>query len=55
MPVKACVEKGMPGYQWGDEGKCYTYQKGDLKSEKAAYDKATAQGNAAYANGYQGE
>lgn len=46
MPVEACDEDGKPGYRYGKKGACYTYRRGDLKSEKEAHDKAVAQGKA---------
>jgi len=48
MPVhKATTSKGAKGYQWGQHGKVYT--------GPGAEKKATAQGRAAYANGYKGK
>lgn len=46
MPVKACQSNGKPGFKYGDEGKCYTYTKGNAASKNRAYDKAVAQGRA---------
>lgn len=46
MPVEACEKDGNPGYRYGKNGKCYTYKRGDLASEKAAHDQAVAQGRA---------
>ena len=31
MPVKKCVINGIPGFKWGNEGKCYTGR--DAKSK----------------------
>lgn len=31
MPVKKCVINGVPGFKWGNEGKCYTGR--DAKSK----------------------
>ena len=47
MPIKHCTEGGMPGYKWGDSGKCYTYMKGDKGSMSGAKGKAISQGLAA--------
>lgn len=47
MPIKRCTSNGKPGYKWGDQGKCYTYTKGDEKSRKAAKEKAIKQALAA--------
>jgi phage head maturation protease len=43
MPLKRCEDDGRPGWKWGDEGKCYLYEKGSESSEKAARKKALAQ------------
>ena len=47
MPVHKATKNGKSGYQWGQQGKVYT----GAGAEK----KATAQGRAAYANGYKGK
>lgn len=44
MPLKRCQESGKPGWKWGNEGKCYTYTKGNPDSEKRAKKKAIKQG-----------
>lgn len=47
LAVRSCKDKdGRPGYQAGPEGECYPYKVGDLASEKAAHEKAVAQGQA---------
>lgn len=47
MPVHPVKKSGKTvGYQWGGHGKVYT--------GKGAKEKATKQGQAAYANGYKG-
>lgn len=46
MPVKPCRKNGVPGYKWGDKGRCYTYQTGNEKSRKRAKQKAYIQGTA---------
>lgn len=50
MPVKECNEDGKPGFKWGDEGKCYTYTRGDRDSKERAKAKAAKQGRAIEAN-----
>ncbi len=46
MPVKACSAGGRPGFKWGDQGKCYTYPKGNTTEAKRAKGKAEKQGRA---------
>ena len=46
MPVQACEANGRPGYQWGEQGKCYTYTPGDEASRNEAKRKAHVQGAA---------
>lgn len=46
MPVRECTKEGKRGYKWGEQGFCYTYTMGDVKSERAAYEKALKQGRA---------
>ena len=55
MPIYSCYENGRPGYRWGENGKCYTYQQGDDRSRRRAKQRAEAQGRAAYASGYKGD
>ena len=50
MPVKKCTKGNKPGYKWGDEGKCYTYEEGNEESRKRARKMAIAQGRAIKAN-----
>jgi hypothetical protein len=50
MPILACQKDGKDGWKFGDDGECYPYNKGDIASEKAAWDKAVAQGKAIEAN-----
>ena len=50
MPVKACQEKGKPGYKYGDAGKCYTYTPGNAASKNRAFNAASKQGRAIKAN-----
>lgn len=50
MPVQRCQRDGKPGYRWGEEGKCYTYDPGDAESRAAAKRRARRQGQAIEAN-----
>ena len=50
MPVQTCSEDGKPGYQYGDEGKCYTYTAGDEQQRTEAKRKAHVQGVAVKSN-----
>lgn len=43
MPIKECQIDGKPGYKWGDQGKCYTYEDSE-SSKKSARSKAHRQG-----------
>lgn len=51
MPVQRCKKDGKPGFRWGVEGFCYTYNPGDVKAKEAARRKAGAQGRAIQASG----
>lgn len=42
--VQACSINGLPGYQFGDGGTCYTYADGDENGRRAARVKANQQG-----------
>ena len=55
MPIKSCNINNNPGYKWGDDGKCYTYDPKSESSKKSAKKKAQKQGVAAKINGYQYE
>lgn len=44
MPLTRCQDNGTDGWKWGDQGKCYTYVKGNKSSEAEARKKALAQG-----------
>ena len=44
MPVKQCELDNKPGFKWGDEGTCYTYD--DQVSKNIARNKAIRQGQA---------
>lgn len=50
MPVQRCQEDGEPGFKWGEEGKCYTYEPGNAQSRRAARAAAKRQGRAIRAN-----
>lgn len=54
MPVKRCMKNGRPGFKWGDQGKCYTYNPANDASRERAKSKASKQGRAARAAGYKG-
>lgn len=44
MPIKTCQFENRPGYKWGDQGKCYTYDPESERSQKSAKRKAIRQG-----------
>ena len=44
MPVKECEDNGKPGFKWGDQNNCYTYDPNDKKSKENARRKAQIQG-----------
>jgi hypothetical protein len=44
MPVQECTKDGKTGYQYGEEGFCYTYTPGDEEGRKEAERKAYLQG-----------
>jgi hypothetical protein len=46
MPVEGCKSEGKPGYRWGKEGKCYTYESGDESGRRKAKQRAIIQGEA---------
>jgi hypothetical protein len=50
MPVMECQLDGKPGFKWGEEGKCYSYTRGDESSKERARKKAIEQGRAIEAN-----
>jgi hypothetical protein len=50
MPLMRCQIKGKPGWKWGQQGKCYPYTLGDVKSEAAAKSKAKEQAAAIIIN-----
>ncbi len=51
MPVMPCQENNRPGYKWGEQGKCYTYEPNNPASRLQARLKAEAQGRAIKARG----
>ena len=51
MPVQRCQLGGKPGYKYGPQGKCYTYNPKDEASRKQAKRKAIIQGAAIRARG----
>ncbi len=54
MPGHRKEDKEGPYHQWGNTGKKYRYQTGEKKSRETARAKATKQGLAAHAAGYEG-
>lgn len=46
MPVQPCTSDGKPGYQYGNEGYCYTYTLNNEESRREAKYKAYLQGAA---------
>ena len=44
MPVKECSLEGKPGYKWGDEGKCYTYNPQNEGQKRNSKKSAITQG-----------
>lgn len=46
MPVQSCQEGNKPGFRWGQQGKCYTYDPNSKQSRERARDRALAQGHA---------
>lgn len=50
MPLTRCTKNGRSGWKWGEGGACYTYTKGNAKSEAQAKEKAMAQSRAIAVN-----
>lgn len=46
MPVQNCEQDGEPGFRWGSDGKCYTYDPNSESSKERARDNAMEQGRA---------
>jgi hypothetical protein len=44
MPVRECQENDKPGYKWGEQGKCYTYNPDNEGQRRKAKQSATIQG-----------
>lgn len=44
MPIKNCEDNKKPGFKWGDENTCYTYNPNDKLSKEKARRKAQRQG-----------
>jgi hypothetical protein len=55
MPVQSCQKDGKPGFQYGDQGACYTYTPGNKRSKAVAAQKAGAQGAAIKRSGGDGD
>jgi hypothetical protein len=53
MPVKYCQVDGKPGFKFGDEGKCYTYNPSDDVDRARAKQKALQQGIAISSKKYK--
>jgi hypothetical protein len=53
MPIVSCSLEGKPGYKWGESGKCYTYDEGDVQGMRVARSRAAAQASAAYSSGFE--
>lgn len=51
MPVQACQTEGKPGFKWGEQGKCFLYERNDPESKERARARAAAQGQAIKAAG----
>ncbi|HDY87477.1 MAG TPA: hypothetical protein ENH82_05085 [bacterium] len=46
MPVEVCNGNGLPGFKFGESGKCFTYRPGNVAGRNAAREKANRQGQA---------
>lgn len=44
MPLMECRSNGKPGFKFGEEGYCYTYDPDDERSKERAKQKAINQG-----------
>lgn len=44
MPINRCQLNNKPGYKWGSNGKCYTYDPTSKSSETRAKNQARDQG-----------
>ncbi len=50
MPVEPCKLDDTPGFRYGTNGKCYTYDSSSELSKKEAFQKAMRQMKARFAN-----
>jgi hypothetical protein len=55
MPIETCELNGKPGYRWGQQGKCYTYEAGNDSSRSAAMQRAMEQARAIEASKHGSE
>jgi len=53
MPIQSCSINGKPGYKWGNQGKCYTYNPKSKASQIKARNKARHQGIAEIVNNFE--
>jgi len=53
MPLMRCVKDKKPGWKWGVGSKCYTYLRGNKRSETVAKGKARLQEKAIRASGWK--
>ena len=53
LPVSRVTQNGRPGYRWGESGTFYAYTPGNEASRARAEARATRQGQAARAAGYE--
>lgn len=44
MPMQRCNKNGKPGFRWGNQGACYTYDPNSEASRNTAKRKAINQG-----------
>jgi hypothetical protein len=53
MPVHECSNSGRPGFKYGENGKCYTYEAGNKRSMAEAKRRAHVQAYAIEQSGYK--
>lgn len=53
MPVQPCQKDGKPGFKYGPQGTCYTYEQNNTQSRVAARQKAEEQGRAIEASKHE--
>ena len=51
MPVQRCVLNNKPGFKWGQQGKCFTYDINNASDRESAREEAATQGRAIKAAG----